>query len=203
MSVLIGCEFSGVVREAFRARGIDAVSCDLLPSEIPGSHIQDDILKHMGDGWDGFIGHPPCTHTAVSGARWFKDKLPEQKKAIEFFMALWNSPIPRVALEQPVSIMSTVFRPPDQIIQPWMFGDAETKATCLWIRGWPILRPTNIVPEAERKHSVWLTPPGPDRWRIRSKTFEGIANAMADQWGTSLRTEPLLTSYMEVNQPSV
>ena len=184
--LLVACEFSGIVRDAFRARGVDAVSCDLIPSERPGPHIQDDVLNHLDDGWWGMIGHPPCTHTATSGAKWFPKKQAEQKQAIEFFMRLWNAPIERVVLEQPVSIMSTAFRKPDQIIQPWEHGVAETKATCLWIRGWPLLKPSNIVKQTTLDQRnigrVHHEVPSPERWKNRSRTYQGIAEAMAKQW---------------------
>lgn len=181
MRVLVACEFSGVVREAFRALGHDAWSCDLLPTEAPGPHIQGDVLAVLQDGWDLMVAHPPCTHLAVSGARWFKDKLPEQAAALDFVRALLSAPIPRVALENPVSIISSRIRKPDQIIQPWQFGHGETKATCLWLKGLPLLEPTHIV--SGREARVHKMAPGPDRWRERSRTFTGIAGAMAGQWG--------------------
>lgn len=188
MRVLIGCEFSGVVRRAFRSLGHDAWSCDLLPAE-DGSpfHFQQDIFKEDGSwnlptDFDLGIFHPPCTHLAVSGARWFKEKQVEQRKAIWFFMACYNAPIPRVAVENPVCIMSSRFRKPDQVLQPWQFGHGETKATCLWLRGLPKLTPTNIVEGREQR--VWKLPPSPDRWKDRSRTFDGIAQAMALQWSS-------------------
>jgi hypothetical protein len=179
--VLVACEFSGVVRNAFSARGHDAWSCDVLPSEAPGFHIQDDVLSALGDGWDLMIAHPPCTHLAVSGARWFKHKQAEQAAAIEFFMALVNAPIPRICVENPVSIMSTRYRKPDQIIQPWQFGHGETKATCLWLKGLPLLQATDVVDGREAR--VHRLPPGLDRWKERSRSFSGVAEAMASQWG--------------------
>jgi hypothetical protein len=184
MRVLIACEYSGRVREAFRRRGHDAWSCDLLPAE-DGSrhHYRGDVQEVLGGfGWDLMVAHPPCTHLAVSGARWFEDKWAsgEQEDAIEFFMTLARAPVPRIAIENPVCIMSSVWRPPDQIIQPWEFGHGETKATCLWLKGLPPLRPTNIVPGREPR--VHFMPPGPNRWKERSRTYEGIAEAMADQW---------------------
>jgi len=179
MKVLVACEFSGTVRDAFIKQGHDAVSCDLLPTESPGPHIQDDVLNHL-EGWDLMIAHPPCTHLCVSGARWFKDKEEEQKEATEFFMALANANIPRICIENPVCIMSTEWREPDQIIQPWEYGHGEVKATCLWLKGLPKLEPTNIVDGREAR--VHMMPPGPDRWKNRSITFQGIADAMADQW---------------------
>lgn len=181
MKVLIACEFSGIVREAFKKAGHNAWSCDLLPTEIPGQHIQEDVLKHL-QGWDMIIAHPPCTHLAASGARWFKDKLREQQKAIRFFMALVNAPCGKVMIENPVSIMSTIYRRPDQIIQPWQFGHGETKATCLWLKGLSPLQPTCVV--AGRENRVWKALPHPDRWKNRSRTYTGIAQAMAEQWGS-------------------
>lgn len=181
MRVLVACEFSGVVRDAFAARGHDAWSCDLLPTERPGRHIQGDVLGVLDDGWDLMVAHPPCTHLAVSGARWFKDKRNEQAEALEFVRALLDAPIPRIALENPVSIISSRIRKPDQIVQPWMFGHPETKATCLWLNGLPRLTPTNVV---EGRHArVHREPPSPERWKNRSRTCQGLADAMAEQWG--------------------
>lgn len=180
MKILIACEFSGIVRDAFKARGHDAWSCDLLPVEILGQHIQDDVLNHLNDRWDMMIAHPPCTHLAVSGARWFKDKLEEQKEAVEFFMELVNAPIAKICIENPISIMSTKYRKPDQIIQPWMFGHGETKATCLWLKNLPKLIPTNVV--EGRENRVHREPPGPERWKNRSRTYQGIADALALQY---------------------
>lgn len=181
MRVLIACEFSGIVRDAFAARGHDAWSCDLLPSERPGHHIQGDVRPLLDLDWDLMIAHPPCTHLAVSGARWFKEKQEEQAEALDFVRALLDAPIPRIALENPISIISSRIRKPDQIIQPWMFGHGETKATCLWLKGLPKLVPTDIVDGREAR--VHRMAPGPDRWRERSRTYPGIAAAMAEQWG--------------------
>jgi hypothetical protein len=182
LRVLIACEFSGTVRRAFRALGHDAWSCDLLAAEDGDPHhIQYDVLAHVCDGWDLMIAHPPCTHLAVSGARWFKDKALDQAKALDFVYLLLKAPIPHIALENPVSIISSRIRKPDQIIQPWQYGHGETKATCLWLKNLPKLVPTNIVEGREAR--VHKMPPGPDRWKERSRTFEGIAAAMADQWG--------------------
>ncbi len=182
MRVLVACEFSGIVREAFRARGHDAWSCDLLPTEQGEHHYQADVRDVIsGQHWDLLIAHPPCTHLAVSGARWFKDKQMEQRWALEFVVLLLSANVPRIALENPISIISSHIRKPDQIIQPWMFGHGETKATCLWLKGLPKLVPTNIVDG--RVARVHLEPPGPDRWKNRSRTFPGIAAAMAAQWG--------------------
>jgi len=184
MRVLVACEFSGIVRDAFMARGHEAHSCDLLDTDSPGFHIKDDVLEYIDDGWDLIIAHPPCTHLAVSGARWFKEKIADgrQQAAIEFFMALINADCPRICVENPVSIMSTQYRKPDQIIQPWQFGHGETKATCLWLKELPLLEPTNIVEGREQR--IWKMAPGPDRAKERSKTYQGVANAMADQWGS-------------------
>lgn len=184
MRVLIACEFSGTVRDAFIAAGHDAVSCDLLPTEKPGPHYQGDVLDIIGDGWDMMIAHPPCTHLAVSGARWFPHKQKEQAAALEFVRALLDAPIKHIALENPVSIISSRIRKPDQVIQPWQFGHGETKATCLWLKNLPPLVPTSIVPGREPR--IHLMPPGPDRWKKRSETYQGIANAMAAQWGSVL-----------------
>lgn len=183
MRVLVACEYSGRVREAFAKRGHYAMSCDLLPTEIPGNHYQGDVFDIINDGWDLMIGHPPCTDLAVSGARWFKEKQESgsQQKAIEFFMQLIRVDIPFIAVENPISIMSRIYKKPDQIIHPWMFGHGETKATCLWLKGLPKLIPTNIVPGREQR--IHKLPPGPDRWKERSRTFQGIADAMAEQWG--------------------
>lgn len=181
MRVLVGCEFSGTVREAFRRRGHDAWSCDLLPTEVDGPHLQCDLLDVLDDGWDLAIFHPPCTHLAVSGARWFAKKRGEQRDALEFVRRLMAARIPRWCLENPVSIISTAVRKPDQIIQPWQFGHGETKATCLWLQGLPPLRPTKIVDG--RSARVHRLPPGPDRWKLRSLTYRGVAEAMAEQWG--------------------
>jgi hypothetical protein len=172
-----------VVREAFIKRGHEAYSCDLLPSRIARYHFQEDVLKVIRayGPWDLGIFFPPCTHLAVSGARWFKDKRVEQMLALDFVSDLLNCDIPKIALENPVSIISSKIRKPDQIFQPWQFGHGETKKTCLWLRNLPPLMPTNVV--AGREPRVWKMPPGPDRARERSKTYQGVADAMADQWG--------------------
>lgn len=181
MRVLVACEFSGAVRDAFAALGHDAWSCDVLPSETEGQHYQGDIRDFLEAGWDLLIAHPPCTHLAVSGARWFKDKKDEQAHGLGFVMQLWAAPVERIALENPISILSSRWRKPDQIIQPWMFGHGETKATCLWLKNLPRLIPTGIV--EGRTPRVHFTPPGPDRWKDRSRTLQGVALAMAEQWG--------------------
>jgi len=188
MRVLVACEFSGVVRDAFRKRGHDAWSCDLLPSEKPGRHfigpIDVFLSKTSTPKFDLMIAHPPCTHLAVSGARWFKDKRSEQEQALQFVLLLMDGcyvNIPRICIENPISIISSRIRKPDQIIQPWQFGHGETKATCLWLKNLPKLTPTNVVDGREAR--VHRMPPGPDRWKERSRTFTGIADAMAEQWG--------------------
>lgn len=184
MKVLVACEFSGVVRDAFHRRGHYAVSCDMLPSErTGGEHYTGDVRDIIGEKWDIMIAHPPCTHLAVSGARWFYLKRQEQAEALDFVRTLLDAPIHRIALENPISIISSRIRKPDQIIQPWQFGHGETKATCLWLKNLPPLCPTNIV--AGREQRVHRMPPGPDRWRERSRTFQGVADAMADQWGAA------------------
>jgi hypothetical protein len=181
MRCLIACEFSGVVRRAFRAKGHDAWSCDVLPAEDGGEHIQADVLSVLDSGWDLMVAHPPCTHLAVSGARWFGEKRVEQAEALDFVRKLLDAPIQRIALENPISIISSHIRKPDQIIQPWQFGHGEVKATCLWLKGLPKLKPTQIV--EGRMARVHREPPGPERWKNRSRTLEGVAAAMAEQWG--------------------
>lgn len=184
MRVLVACEFSGVVRDAFRRRGHDAWSCDVLPTEVPGPHLHGDIADMIHyQPWDLMIAHPPCTHLAVSGARWFKGKQAEQSRALEFVRLLMDAPVPRICIENPVSIISSRIRKPDQIIQPWHFGHPETKATCLWLKNLPLLVPTKIV---DGRHArVHREPPGPERWKNRSRTMTGIAEAMAEQWGAT------------------
>ena len=181
MRVLVACEYSGVVRDAFTRKGHYAMSCDLLDSEVTGNHYKGDVRNVLHDGWDLMICHPPCTHLAVSGARWFKDKQAEQKEALEFVELLLNASIPQICLENPISIISSRIRKPDQIIQPWQYGHGETKATCLWLKNLPLLKPTNIV--GGREARVHKMPPGPNRWKERSRTFQGIADAFAQQWG--------------------
>ncbi len=188
MRVIVVCEFSGAVRDAFAARGHDAWSCDLLPSETPGQHIQGDALALDLSRFDLMIAHPPCTHLAVSGARWWPGKRAEQEEAIRFFLALLFAPVPRIAIENPIGILSRRVREADQIIQPWEHGHGETKATCLWLRGLPLLRPSNVVEGREAR--VHKEPPGPQRWANRSRTLPGVAAAMADQWGAVARPVP-------------
>lgn len=181
MRVLVACEFSAIVRDAFLGVGHDAWSCDLLETEgDPGRHIAGDVLDVLGDGWDLMVAHPPCTHLAVSGARWFSGRRAEQEAALEFVRALMGAPIARIAIENPISVISTRIRRPDQIIQPWMFGHGETKATCLWLKGLPRLVPTAVVDGRAAK--VHRMSPGPERWRERSRTYPGVAEAMAKQW---------------------
>lgn len=185
MKVLVACEFSGIVRDAFRARGHQAVSCDILPSERPGPHYQGDVLDILGNGWDLMIAHPPCTYLAVSGAHLFKrpERIRKQLDALLFVRRLLDAPIERIALENPISIISTKIRKPDQIVQPWEFGHGEQKTTCLWLKNLPLLRPTCVVPESQRWGSVIARGPSEERQKDRSRTYEGIALAMAAQWG--------------------
>lgn len=180
--ILVACEESGAVRDAFAARGWDAWSCDLLSSATPGQHFQGDVTPMLSKQWDLVIAFPPCTDLCVSGARWFAEKRASgsQQAAVEFFMRFTRLTCPW-AIENPVGIMSTLYRKPDQVIQPWQYGHGETKATCLWLNKIPRLTPTNIV--AGREGRVWKMPPGPDRAKMRSRTFAGIASAMAAQWG--------------------
>lgn len=180
MRVLVACEFSGTVRDAFRRRGHDAWSCDLLPTETPGPHLVGDVRHFIEGGWDLMVAHPPCTHLAASGARWWAGKVAEQAEAIDFVRFLMSAPILRIAIENPIGALSRAIRKPDQIIQPWQFGHGETKATCLWLKGLPKLQPTDVVDG--RTARVHRLPPSADRWKLRSLTYAGIANAMAEQW---------------------
>lgn len=182
--VLVACEYSGIVRDAFSQLGWDSWSCDLLPSERLGNHYQGNVIDILDNGWDIMVAHPPCTHLAVSGARWFSGKMKEQADALDFVRLLLSANIKHIALENPISIISSKIRKPDQIIQPWQFGHGETKATCLWLKNLPPLKPTNIV--YGREHRVWKLPPSPNRWKERSRTFQGIADAMAEQWTTAI-----------------
>ncbi len=193
MKILIACEFSGVVREAFRKKGHDAWSCDLLPSDIASPyHIQDDVLKHLNEGWDMMIAHPPCTYLSNSGVRWLynSDKTKNEERwenmrtGREFFLKLLNADIPRVAVENPIQhkYAREKIRKPDQIIQPWQFGHGETKATCLWLKNLPKLIPTNMV--SGRENRIHRMPPSPQRGHLRSITYQGIADAMAEQWSS-------------------
>ena len=190
MRVLVSCEYSGRVRDAFRRRGHDAWSCDLLDCEAdPRWHYQAPVEKVLGCGWDLMIAHPPCTHLAISGSRHFHRKQREQAEALDFVRLLMAAPIERWCIENPVSVISSTIRPPDQIIQPWQFGHGETKATCLWLHNLPRLRSTDVVEGREPR--VHMMPPGPNRWKERSRTFEGIAEAMGNQWGTHELSAPI------------
>lgn len=183
LRVLVACEYSGAVRDAFALLGHNAMSCDLLPTESDGQHYQGDVRDVLDYPWDLMIAHPPCTHLSVSGARHFAAKRIDgrQQSAVSLFMTLAKADIPQIAIENPVCIMSSHWRKPDQTIQPWQFGHGETKATCIWIKGLPKLHPTNIVEGREAR--IHKMPPSPERWKERSKTYPGIAAAMAHQWG--------------------
>jgi hypothetical protein len=183
LRILVGCEFSGIVRDAFARYGHDAWSCDLLTSETSGQHLQCDVRDILGQGWDLAIFHPPCTYLASSGARWFAKRHAEQEEALKFVRDLLDAPISMIALENPIGVISTHIRRPDQIIQPWQFGHGETKATCLWLKNLPLLQPTNIVDG--RVPRVHHEPPSVERWKNRSRTYPGIAEAMAEQWGNT------------------
>lgn len=196
MRVLIACEYSGAVRDAFRAAGHDAMSCDLLPSEIPGPHYQGDVRDVLGDGWDLMIAHPPCTYLSVSGMHWTRRGLRDPQlteDALDFVRLLLAAPIPRIAVENPVSIISTRIRKPNQIVQPWQYGHDASKTTCLWLKNLPTLQPTQIIePRIVNGRRRWANQtdggqnrlsPSPDRWKRRSATYAGIAGAMAAQWG--------------------
>lgn len=196
MRVLVACEYSGRVRDAFIAVGHDAMSCDLLPTDAPGPHHQGDVREVLGEGWDLMIAHPPCTYLSVSGMHWTKRGLRDPQlteDALDFVRLLMNAPIPRIAIENPVSVISSRIRKPDQIIQPWMFGHDASKATCLWLKNLPPLLPTQLVePRVVDGRRRWgnqtasgqnRLPPTADRWKIRSETYSGIAQAMAQQWG--------------------
>jgi len=203
MRVLIACEFSGTVREAFAAKGHDAWSCDLEPTDIPGNHYQGDVLEFINDGWDMMIAHPPCTYLTVTGNKWFKpeykDRFPtrqqDRQDAINFFMSLVNAPIDKIAIENPIGIMSTMYKKPNQIIHPWQFGHEASKSTCLWLKGLDNLKPTDIVDKGEfvtyksgKRMTKWYADAASkspkERAKIRNKTFQGIADAMAEQWGS-------------------
>jgi hypothetical protein len=190
LRVLVACEYSARVRDAFRRCGHFAFSCDLLPCEgNPQWHLQQPVEQVLGEGWDLMIAHPPCTHLAVSGSRHFHRKQHEQAEALDFVRLLMAAPIDRWCIENPVSIISSAITPPQQIIQPWQFGHGETKATCLWLKNLPRLKPSNVVSGREAK--VHRMPPGPDRWKERSRTYQGVANAMAQQWGTVTLPPPM------------
>ena len=186
MKILVACEESGAVRDAFAEMGHDVISCDLLPSRTPGNHYQGDVFDIINDGFDMMVAFPPCTDLCVSGARWFesKKKTGKQQKSVEFFLKICAANIPKKCVENPVGIMSKIYRKPNQIIQPWQFGHGETKATCLWLENLPPLVPTKIV--SGRVNRIWLMQPGPERAKERSKTYFGIAAAMAHQWGREI-----------------
>jgi len=181
MKILVACEFTGTVREEFKKRGHDATSCDLLDTELPGKHYMGDVRDIIDNSWDMMIAFPPCTHLSSSGARWFREKRQEQWDALMFVAYLMTAPIEKICIENPIGVISTRLRKPDQIIQPWQFGHGETKATCLWLKKLPLLKPTNIVDGREAR--VHKESPSPDRWKKRSRTYQGIADAMAEQWG--------------------
>lgn len=197
MRVLIACEYSGVVRNAFSIRGHYALSCDLLPTELEGNHYQGDVFDIIDHGWDLMIAHPPCTYLSLSGNRWYNDTIrypnrsKDRESAVQFFMKLINADIDKIAIENPIGVLSTIYRKPDQIIQPYQFGDSASKSTCLWLKNLPKLEPTNIVDveyitlKNGKRFSKWYydTSNVKNRSQIRSRTFQGIANAMADQWG--------------------
>lgn len=180
MRVLIACEYSGVVRDAFAARGHDAVSCDLMPSEKPGKHYQGDVKDILYDGWDLMIAHPPCTHLAVSGARWFGEKSQLQEEAVEFARLLFDAPITHICIENPISVLATRIKPPSQYIQPYQYGHPDKKKTCLWLKNLPFLRPTKLV-KVDFSKTRYMSP-SPDRGKLRSLTPQGVADAMAQQW---------------------
>ena len=188
----MACEFSGTVRNAFRKRGHDAMSCDLLPSETEGPHYQGDVRDVLQDGWDLMIAHPPCTYLAVSGMHWTTRGLRDPKlteDALAFVQLLMDAPIPGIAVENPVSVISSRIRKPDQIVQPYEYGHDVSKKTCLWLKNLPLLKPTQVVDGREAK--VHLMPPGPNRWKERSRTYQGVADAMAQQWGTVTLPAPV------------
>lgn len=180
MNVLVACEFSGIVRDAFAKKGHNAYSCDLLDTETPGKHFKGDVLNFLDMDWDLMIAHPPCTYLARSGQRWHKDDKFNKGAALEFVHLLMNARIPKIAIENPIGLISTWIRKPDQIIEPWWFGHPETKATCLWLKNLPKLQPTNITHERNERMSNLGKK---DRSKIRSRTYPGIAEAMAVQWG--------------------
>jgi hypothetical protein len=182
--VLVACEYSGAVRDAFLRGRHDALSCDLLPTDAAGPHHTGDVRDVLYDGWDLMVAHPPCTYLSVSGMHWTARGLRDPQlteDALAFVRLLMDAPIPRIVVENPISVISTRIRKPDQIIQPWMFGHGETKATCLWLKGLSPLKPTDVV--AGRENKIWRMAPSADRWKRRSATYPGIAAAMADQWG--------------------
>jgi hypothetical protein len=193
LKVLVACEYSGTVRDSFLTLGHDALSCDLLPTDTPGPHYQGDIRDLLNDSWDLVVAFPPCTYLCSSGMHWTtRGKRDPQltEDALSFVKLLLDAPIPHIALENPVGVISSRLRKPDCIVQPWQFGHPETKATCLWLKNLPVLQPTNVVEGREQR--IWKLPPGPDRWKIRSQTFPGIAKAMAEQWSNFILNESIL-----------
>jgi hypothetical protein len=193
LKVLVACEYSGTVRDSFLTLGHDALSCDLLPTDTPGPHYQGDIRDLLNDSWDLVVAFPPCTYLCSSGMHWTtRGKRDPQltEDALSFVKLLLDAPIPHIALENPVGVISSRLRKPDCIVQPWQFGHPETKATCLWLKNLPVLQPTNVVKGREQR--IWKLPPGPDRWKIRSQTFPGIAKAMAEQWSNFILNESIL-----------
>ena len=194
MKVLVACEYSGRVRDAFIAQGHDAISCDLLPTDVAGPHYQGNVEDILSDGYDLMVAHPPCTHLAVSGSRHFWRKEREQKEALDFVRLLMDAPIDRWCIENPVSVISSAIRQPDCIIQPWEHGHGECKTTCLWLKNLPKLKPSNIVEGREQK--IHMVPPGPNRWKIRSTTYEGVALAMGQQWGAMVL--PPITNQLQL-----
>jgi hypothetical protein len=202
MKILIACEFSGTVRDAFIGGGHDAMSCDLEPTSVPGPHYQGNVMDIINDGWDLMIAHPPCTYLTVTGNKWFKpeyaNRFPtrhqDREDAANFFMALANANIPKIAIENPIGVMSTRYKKPSQVVHPWQFGHEASKSTCLWLKGLPLLQPTNVVSKGEfvtyksgKRMTKWyadaasLSPK--ERAKVRNTTFQGIADAMATQWG--------------------
>lgn len=204
MKILIACEYSGVVRDAFTALGHDVTSCDLLPSMRPGKHHIGDVREILDQEWDLMVAHPPCTYLCSSGLHWNKrrpGRAAQTEEALEFVRLLMGAPIPCIAIENPVGCISTRIRPPDQIIQPWQFGHPEAKATCFWLKNLPPLRHTRVLPKPDCGHWKNQTPsgqnnlpPGKDRWKIRSTTYQGIADAMAQQWGAAAEKHRALKS---------
>lgn len=203
MKVLVACEYSGAVRDAFIAAGHNAMSCDLLPTDSPGPHHQGDVAEILDRGWDLLIAHPPCTYLCNSGVRWLKTDLSRWGKmeaGCDLFLKLWNAPVPRICIENQVMhgyAKKIIGSGPAQSVQPWMFGHGETKRTCFWLKGLPKLKPTDVV--AGREQRIWKLPPTADRWKIRSQTYTGIAKAMAEQWG-SLRNFPLDATQLPMQQ---
>jgi len=210
MKVLVACEYSGKVRDAFIKRGHDAMSCDLLPTDSPGPHYQGDVMDILNDGWDLMIAHPPCTYLAVSGLHWNKrvpGRAEKTEEALSFVKALMDAPIHKIAIENPVSCISSRIRKPDQIVQPWWFGHDASKKTCFWLKNLPALVETNRLPGDDKTRRANQTAsgqnklgPSADRWKIRSETYQGIADAMAEQWGRDESTNPTWLSHLSYQQ---